>query len=115
MIDDNKIKELISCSEKKASENLKYRIMQQIRTENVLKCHVKKEKNLNRQIKNVLTIIGVMYALIVFVVLGTVFYGGWEALIMPEFLMSIIFITTVTAVFSFIIYIDWKRRTPKKE
>ena len=62
---DDKIKDLLSGTKIKAGENLKFRIMQQIETENALSR--KKVTNTRPILGNMLTIFGVMYLLIAIV------------------------------------------------
>lgn len=114
IMQDDKLKDLLSGTKIKAGENLKYRIMQQIQTENALVSQKKKEKKINIQIKTILTLIVVMYTLILGIA-GLVYLSmGKDALFAPEFIMAATFITVITAVIGTISYIDTNLRVTKK-
>lgn len=112
--DDHKLKSLFSESKIQASENLKYRIMQQIETEAAIKGIRKKEKIINSQIRNIITVAVVMYILIVLSALFTYFYFGEKGLTSPYFLMTISFIVIVSVTFGMIGYFDGKLRSKLK-
>jgi len=115
IMQDDKLKDLFSSSAIKAGENLKYRIMQQIQTESALAKREKKEKKINNQIRIILTLAIVMYALIAGVA-GTVYFSmGRDALLTPEFIMIAVFITVITTVFGAISYFDTNLRVSKKK
>lgn len=111
---DDKLKSLFSGSKIQASENLKYRIMQQVKTEAAIKGIRKKEKNINSQIRNIITIVAVMYGLIGIASIATYLYAGQEALISSLFLMVVAFITVVAITFGVISYFDGKLRSKIK-
>lgn len=114
IMQDDKLKDLLSGTKIKAGENLKYRIMQQIETESLLISQKKKEKKINIQIKTILTLIVVMYTLILGIA-GLVYLSmGREALLSPEFIMAATFITVITVVIGTISYIDTNLRVTKK-
>ena len=110
IIQDEKIKEILSLSKIKAGKNLKYRVMQQIETESVFSAKKVKSKNLRPLIVNSFLIIGVMYALVVLVALGIFITRGVEALNSLSFFAPVIMISTVCSMFWMISMFDDKRR-----
>jgi len=112
---DDKLREIFSGTKIKAGENLKYRIMQQIATESVLKQAHKKERKINLQIKTILTLAGAMYALLLVVAGAAFLYAGKEALMTSEFFMSVIFIAVITATLGAISYFDTNKNYVKKK
>lgn len=115
IIQDDKLKDLFSASKIKAGENLKYRIMQQIETESLLAKRKKKEKRINIQIRTILTLAVIMYALIAGVAGAVYLSMGTDALLAPEFIMTAIFITVIATAFGLISYIDTDIRAVKKK
>lgn len=111
---DDKLKSLFSGSKIQASENLKYRIMQQVETEAAIKGIRKKEKNINSEIRNIITIVAVMYGLIGITSLSAYLYAGQEALTSSIFLMTIAFIAIVSITFGAISYFDGRLRSKLK-
>ncbi|GAB6123104.1 hypothetical protein JCM30204_42540 [Dysgonomonas termitidis] len=105
---DDKIKDLLSGTKMKAGENLKYRIMQQIETEKAL---VPKRSVSSRPvIKNMLTVFGVMYALIAIVGLAVYSTSGQSGLSSATFLVPVILISSVCSMFWMISLYDDRRR-----
>lgn len=107
-IQDEQIKRLLSDTKVSANENLKYRIMQQIKTESVLS-----KQNANRnslRIGSLLSIFGGVYVL--FVLLAVIIYisYGFETLISLPVLGSFVFISSIGSVLWMILVFDEKRR-----
>jgi len=111
-IQDDKLKELLSGTRMKAGENLKFRIMQQIQTEAAFTR--KKKASPNPLIGNMLSIFGVMYALIALVGVGVYFMGGRSALESALFFLPVIMIASVCGMFWMISAYDDKRRSRQK-
>jgi len=112
-MNDDKLKNILAGTKLKAGENLKYRIMQQIETENMLsKSHiVKKEAILTKNIKNLLTITGIAYGLIALVTLGSyLYFDNTEFLFSTMFWMVVIFITVISFAIGIINHFDEKIR-----
>ncbi|MFR9165508.1 MAG: hypothetical protein ACLVKO_04470 [Dysgonomonas sp.] len=115
-IDDNIFKNLLKESKIEAGENLKYRIIQQIKTENSLRQIDLKQRKLNINIKKLLVAAVVMYGLIFLTALITILYGGKEKLMSPEFISAVIYIMFVCSIFTAINIFDKEiRRKFKKE
>lgn len=107
---DDQIRKLFSSAKVKAGENLKYRIMQQIETEHAFSVKKANSKNLLPLIGNMLSVFGIMYALIIFVGIGVFLMGGIEALKSLTFLVPVIMISSVCGLFWMISAYDDKRR-----
>ena len=103
---DNTLKDLFAASKIEAKDNLKYRIMQQIRTEHSLKRVNVQEKKINMQISNLLKIGGCVYLLIAFIALFVFICRGKEALLTSEFLVPSVFVVFVGIVWCAISYLD---------
>ncbi len=109
---DQKIRDLFSGTKIKAEENLKFRIMQQIKTEEAL---IPKKNTSSRPIiKNMLTVFGIMYALIA--VVGCFMYtkDGGNSLDSLSFLLPVILISSVCSMFWMISVYDDRRRNKQK-
>jgi hypothetical protein len=107
---DDKMREILSFSKKKAGENLKYRIMQQIETENVFAVKKSKSKNLVPIIGNSFVVLGIMFALVVVVALGVYIVGGIDAINSAMFFAPLIMISMVCGMFWMITIFDEKKR-----
>ncbi len=107
---DESIRKLFSGTKIKAGENLKYRIMQQIETESALSAKKSKSKSLFPLIENMLSVFGVMYALIALVAIGVILMRGTEALQSLVFFVPVIMIASVCGLFLMISVYDDKRR-----
>lgn len=113
-IQDDKIRELLSGTKMKAGENLKYRIMHQIETEQALTRQKKKVASSNPFIGNMIAIFGVMYALIVMVALGAYLIGGKDALESLQFIAPVVLIASACGIFWMISMYDDRRRSKEK-
>lgn len=110
---DDGFREPLSSTKMKARENLKFRIMQQIETEKALS--QKKKTDTSPLIGNMLSVFGVMYALIAIVGLGVYFSGGKSALESVTFFIPVILIASVCSMFWMISTYDDRRRSKQKE
>ncbi|MDR1224298.1 MAG: hypothetical protein LBL07_15675 [Tannerella sp.] len=108
---DDRIRALFSGTEIKAGANLKFRIMQQIETESVLAGKKSKGKNIMPLIWNMLSVFGIMYALIAIVAAGVFLTGGRSALESVTFFVPVILITSVCGLFLMISILDDRRRS----
>lgn len=115
MQNDDKIKELLSGTREKAGENLKYRIMQQIETEKALA--KKKERKVNplSSVWSMLSVFGVMYAIVAVLVLLVYFNAGVDALASPMFFLPVLLISAVCMTFMGVILYDDRRRSKMKK
>ena len=109
------MKSMMESARKKPSENLSYRIMQQIETEQAL---TRAKPKVSRQRTNSplldLRIFGLMY--LVLLIAGGYFYmqGGKEALFTDTFLWTCISISSVFSIFFLITTIDNSRHRKAK-
>lgn len=111
-IQDDKIKDLLSGSTLKASDNLKYRIMHQIEAEKALA--PKKATASRFPLENMLSIFGIMYALIAVVGLVVYFTSGAESLLSAAFYIPALSIASICMMFWAISVFDDKRRSEHK-
>ena len=111
-MEDEKLKELLSGTKITAGENFKYRVMQQIETEKSLS--QKKESPLRPLLGNMISIFGVMYALIAGVGIFIYFTGGKSALESAAFFLPVILIASVCSLFWMISAYDDRRRSNQK-
>lgn len=110
---EDKFRELLSVTKMKAGENLKFRIMQQIETEKALSKN--KRPDHFPLIYNMLSIFGIMYALIAIVGLCLYFSGGKSALEPVTFFIPVILIASICSMFWMISAYDDRRRSKQKE
>ncbi|MBF0761504.1 hypothetical protein IR148_10655 [Dysgonomonas mossii] len=111
---DDKIRELLSGTRMKASDNLKYRIMHQIEAERALMHEKSKVQSSSPFIGNMFAIFGVMYALIAIVALVVYFAAGKDALQSAMFFAPILLIASACGMFGFISVYDDRRRSKHK-
>jgi hypothetical protein len=111
MIQDEKFKKLFSDTIIKAQENLKYRILQQIETEKIFLKEKKKIKNEAPLLRNALSVLGVMYAIIAFIAAGFYYYEGSNALLSSSFFMMVLLVFTISASFILISIFDEHKKT----
>lgn len=112
-IEDNQFRDLLSGTRLEASDNLKFRIMQQIETEKALS--KQKATKTRSGFGNIVTILGVMYSLIVVLGIGVYYTYGSEALRSPALFMPLILITSACSVFLLISTFDDKRHYNHKK
>ena len=115
-VNDDKIRRLLSGTRLEAGENLKFRIMQQIETEQALSRSrmIKKEARISKEIKSLLSIFGVMYTLIILVTVGAYFYIGTSFVTSIEFWLVVVAVTSISTVFALISHFDAKLRQSLK-
>lgn len=111
---DEQIRKLFSGTQLKAGENLKYRIMQQIETESVLVGKKAKGKSVMPLINSMVSVFGVMYALIGIIAVGVFFAGGKSALESVTFFIPVLMVATICILFLMISVFDDKRRDKKQ-
>ncbi len=109
--DDNTMRQLMQSSKKEASENLKYRIMNQIEQEAVLKHKKQVHHNCNSNfLKDFYSIMGTMYAVLLILSSVAFIVKGKEFLLSTNFLLSILLIVFVFSFFWMISAIDERKR-----
>lgn len=110
-IQDEKIKALLSETKITASENLKFRIMHQIETEKALS-----RQKMSQQpfiLDSMLSVYGVMYAIII--ALGVLIYFtlGKDVLLSTTFYIPVILVSIISGMYWLIICFDERRRSKK--
>jgi ABC-type polysaccharide/polyol phosphate export permease len=105
------LRTLLSGTKLKADVNLKYRIMQRIETERSLTGQPSGNKSIMPLMRTVLSVFGVMYALIAFVAAGVFFAGGERALASVSFFLPVLLIASVCGLFLMISVFDDRRRS----
>lgn len=113
--EDELIRQLMRSAKEQAPENLKYRIMQQINTENAL---TPKPAPIKKRTENVLRdfigIFGTMYALLALLT-GIAYLSKDENfLLSPEFLGVVLLVALVASTFWFFTRLDEKIRQKQK-
>ena len=106
---DDDLRKLFAGTKVRASENLKYRIMQQIETESVFAEKKAASKNVVSSIRGVVSILGGMYVLMSLACVGIFMSGGFEALMSLESLIPVIMISLVCCIYLMITILDDKR------
>ncbi|MDU1891099.1 MAG: hypothetical protein E6767_10440 [Dysgonomonas sp.] len=112
-IQDDKIRNLLAGTKVQASENLKYRIMQQIETEKALA--PKKSTSSRLILGNMFTIFGIMYGLIAAIGFYIYSTSGTQGLMSLSFFVPVILIGAVCSVFWMITMYDDRRRSKAGE
>jgi type IV secretory pathway VirB2 component (pilin) len=115
--EEEQMRELIRYGKTPAPENLKYRIMQQIQTEQALKS--RQEFPTQRRRENIWgefkTIFGIMYAVLAVIVAGTFFLKGKEFFLSTQFWNIVIVVTSVFSIFWMITCLDSHLREKKEK
>jgi len=111
-IEDKQMRQLFSGTEMRASDNLKFRIMQQIETEKSLAR--KKSKNNYPVLKSMLSVYGIMYSVLAILVLGVYLMYGKEVLESASTFLYIILVVSVFSIFWTISLYDENRRKKKR-
>lgn len=106
---NDKFRDIFAGTKIKAGENLKYRIMQQIETEKSLS--PQKAKNSIPLISNMLSVFGIMYALIAATGIGVYLTGGKDAIESMTFLLPVMLIASICNIFWLISVYDDRRRS----
>ncbi len=110
-IGDKQFRKILSETKLTANDNLKFRIMQQIETEKALSRQ--KSKQSFSVLKNMLSVFGVMYAIIAIVGLGIYMMYGKEGIESTSTYLIVILIASVCSMFWMISVLDEKRRHNK--
>lgn len=111
--EDRKIRELLSGTKIKAGDNLKYRIMQQIRTEQALSRKVSKRSI--PLFRNIIPVMVVMYILIVGCVIAGYIMGGPDSLSSMTIVLPVLLICFVGSLFWMVSCLDDTRRSKHKK
>lgn len=114
-IEDEKIKSLLLGTKISASDNLKYRIMQQIESEKALARKNVKVPQRESVLGNFFSIYGVVYAIIAVFAAGLYFTSGKDSLMSSSFFGVAILVVVVGSAFLAITMIDNRRFLKKKE
>lgn len=104
---DELIRQMVRTTKTQAPENLKYRIMQQIETENALtrkKASVKKEQG--TILSDFFGIFGVMYAMLAAIIGGAYLLKGTAFVLSAPFLWTVVLIAFVFSLFWLISRLD---------
>lgn len=112
-IQDKRFRDLLSGTKLEASDNLKFRIMQQIETEKALS--KQKTSKTRSGFGNILSILVIMYSLIAVLAISVYLTSGSEALKSPSLYMPLILITSVCSVFLLISTFDDRRHYKHKK
>lgn len=110
--EDKLIRKAMQATKRKASDNLKHRVMHQIMQEQALSRNRKSspiDKPTN-VIREFLGIFGVMYAVLALLVIGIYFIKGKEFLLSTQFMYPAIFVCFVFAMFWLISAFDMRRK-----
>ena len=98
--DEVMIRQMMHESKKMAPENLKYRIMNQIETEELLTRKRQGEvKPSSNPLKSFWTVFGIMYAVIILFTCYTFFIKGVEYLKSSQFINIVVFISAVFSLY----------------
>lgn len=108
---DDKLKALLSGTKIKASDNLKFRIMQQINTEKALSR--KKATQSRPVLSNMFTVFGIMYAIIAVIGFGIYSSAGMEGLSSTSFYIPVILVSSICAMYWTITSLDDRRQSKK--
>lgn len=109
------IREMIQSAKRKAPENLKYRIMQQIETEKALTpVKINSRKEPGNILKEFGSIFGTMYAVLAVMIGATYFVFGQEYLLSPQFLGAALLVASAFSLLWLITRIDSHLRKKKE-
>lgn len=109
------IREMIQSAKRKAPENLKYRIMQQIETEKALTpVKINSRKEPGNILKEFGSIFGTMYAVLAMMIGATYFVFGQEYLLSPQFLGAALLVASAFSLLWLITRIDSHLRKKKE-
>ena len=109
-ITDNNLRKILADSKMKAGGNLKYRVMQQVRTEASL-LQKDERKKTYFHIKSSLVILGLMYIILFALVLTFYLYDGIKALETNSFLLLVSITSVACGLFFSISILDDKLRS----
>lgn len=109
------IREMMQTAKRKAPENLKYRIMQQIETEKALTpVKINSRKEPGNILKEFGSIFGTMYAVLAVMIGATYFVFGQEYLLSPQFLGAALLVASAFSLLWLITRIDSHLRKKKE-
>lgn len=113
--DDDFIRQLMQSTKQQASENLKYRIMQQIETEkSLIPQQTKKSRRASELSDSFKSVFGKVYAILV-VLIGVAFImKGKDFLLSFEFLATLSLIVLVATVFWLLAQVEYRVRRKHK-
>lgn len=113
--EDEIIRRMMQSTKIQAPENLKYRIMQQIETEKALTPQKqKKESPKGDMLTDFRSIFGTMYGLLFILSMLTVFFGGKEAILSPQYILTALLIVITLSSFWALTRLDAYLRRKKK-
>ena len=113
--EDEIIRRMMQSAKIQAPENLKYRIMQQIETEKALTPQKqKKESSKGDMLTDFRSIFGTMYGLLFVLSLLTVLFGGKEAILSPQYILTALLIVITLSSFWALTRLDVFLRNRKK-
>jgi len=109
------IREMMLPEKKKAPENLKFRIMQQIETENALTPqHNKPRKTSVTMLREMGAIFGSMYAVLAAMIMGAYLLEGTDFLLSPGFIATVVLVASVFSLFWLMTRLDAYLRGKRK-
>lgn len=109
-IQDKQFRLILEGTKKIADDKLKFRIMQQIKTEHALMHRTRKTVN---PVRNMLSIFGVMYGIIICIASFLCLTGKGNELTNNSFVYLTTFIVFICAIYWLIICIDERTKTKK--
>lgn len=110
---DNRFRKILSETKIPTSDNLKFRIMQQIETEKALS--KQKNKSSFSILDNMFSIFGTMYTVIALIAAAVYIWAGKEALESTYTYLTIILIVSVCSMFWMLSLYDEKRRKKNRK
>lgn len=112
--EEDKLRSMMQGAKETASENLKYRIMHQIETENVVAPRkLKRSKESGNVIRELGSIFGTMYAVLAGMIAAAYFIFGQEFLLSSEFIGASVFVAFVFSMLWLISQLDRRLRSRK--
>lgn len=113
--EEHLIRGMMQGTKLKASDNLKYRIMQQIETEQALTpSKISDRKESGNILKEFGSIFGTMYGVLAVMIAATYFLFGQEYLFSPQFLGTVILVASVFSLLWLISRLDSHLQRKKK-
>lgn len=112
--EEDKLRSMMQGAKETASENLKYRIMHQIETANVVAPRkLKRSKESGNVIRELGSIFGTMYAVLAGMIAAAYFIFGQEFLLSSEFIGASVFVAFVFSMLWLISQLDRRLRSRK--
>lgn len=113
--EDEIIRKMMQSAKTQAPENLKYRIMQQIETEKALTPQkLKRVTTKGDGLTDFRSIFGTMYLLLFVLSLLTIIFGGKEAILSPQYILTALLIVMTLSSFWALTRLDAYLRKKKK-